>query len=85
MRRCSRSASVFARFRGGRFVVGSGSSWPHDFLFFTGFDSDCLGKSREKCEADGLDGPVDRPSNGRSSSSGLTNFGASDVGSMLRL
>ena len=26
-------------FRGGRFVFGSGRTWPHDFRFFVGFDS----------------------------------------------
>lgn len=36
MRRCSFSSSVFARFRGGSVVLGSGSSWPQDFLFFAG-------------------------------------------------
>jgi len=39
MRRCSFSASVLARFLGGRFVVGVGSSCPHDLRFFTGFFS----------------------------------------------
>ena len=38
IRRCSFSSSVLARFRGGRAVVGSGSDWPHDFLFFAGFE-----------------------------------------------
>lgn len=36
MRRCSFSSSVFARLRGGSVVLGSGSSCPHDFLFFAG-------------------------------------------------
>jgi hypothetical protein len=36
MRRCSFSSSVLARFRGGRVVLGSGSSCPQDFLFFAG-------------------------------------------------
>lgn len=35
IRRCSFSSSVLARLRGGRLVLGSGSSWPHDFRFFT--------------------------------------------------
>jgi hypothetical protein len=35
MRRCSFSSSVFARLRGGRFVLGSGRTWPHDFRFLT--------------------------------------------------
>lgn len=26
-------------YRGGRLVLGTGSSWPHDFLFFVGFFS----------------------------------------------
>lgn len=37
MRRCSFSSSVLARFRGGRLVLGVGSSWPHDLRFFVGF------------------------------------------------
>ena len=40
MRRCSFSSSVLARLRGGRAVLGSGSTWPHDFRFLTGFDSE---------------------------------------------
>lgn len=36
MRRCSFSSSVFARLRGGRVVLGSGSSCPQDFLFLAG-------------------------------------------------
>lgn len=28
---------------GGRFVLGTGNSWPHDFLFLTGFFSSGLG------------------------------------------
>ena len=28
-------------YRGGRLVLGTGSSWPHDFRFFTCFLSDC--------------------------------------------
>jgi len=39
MRRCSFSSSVLARFRGGKAVLGSGSTWPHDFRFLTGFGS----------------------------------------------
>lgn len=33
IRRCSFSSVVLALFRGGRFVLGSGSSWPHDLRF----------------------------------------------------
>jgi len=29
-------------YRGGRFVFGVGSSWPHDFRFFVGFFSSSL-------------------------------------------
>lgn len=36
MRRCSFSSSVLARLRGGRLVLGSGSTWPHDLRFLTG-------------------------------------------------
>lgn len=39
MRRCSFSSSVLARLRGGRLVLGSGRTWPHDFLFLTGFEA----------------------------------------------
>ena len=47
MRRCSFSSAVFARFRGGRLVLGSGSAWPHDFLFFAGLAADDCGRWRE--------------------------------------
>jgi hypothetical protein len=36
VRQPSFSSSVFARLRGGSVVLGSGSSCPHDFLFFAG-------------------------------------------------
>lgn len=39
MRRCSFSSSVLARLRGGRLVLGSGRTWPHDFRFLTCRDS----------------------------------------------
>jgi hypothetical protein len=39
MRRCSFSSSVLARFRGGRLVLGSGSTCPHDFRFLTDLPS----------------------------------------------
>lgn len=38
-RRCSFSSAVLARFLGGRFVLGSGRTWPHDFLFLVVFFS----------------------------------------------
>jgi len=42
IRRCSFSSAVFARFRGGRFVFGSGRTWPHDLRFFVVFESAAL-------------------------------------------
>lgn len=47
MRRCSFSSAVFARLRGGKFVLGSGRTWPHDLRFFVVFPSDGLGVSAE--------------------------------------
>jgi hypothetical protein len=32
---------------GGRFVFGSGRTWPHDFLFLTGFFSGSAGEAAE--------------------------------------
>jgi hypothetical protein len=43
MRRCSFSSSVLARLRGGRLVLGSGSTWPHDLRFLTGLPSEPVG------------------------------------------
>lgn len=43
MRRCSFSSSVLARLRGGRLVLGSGSTWPHDFRFLAGLPSQVVG------------------------------------------
>jgi hypothetical protein len=39
MRRCSFSSSVLARLRGGRLVLGSGSTWPHDLRFLADLPS----------------------------------------------
>jgi hypothetical protein len=39
MRRCSFSSSVLARLRGGRLVLGSGSTCPHDLRFLTDLES----------------------------------------------
>lgn len=54
MRRCSFSSSVLARLRGGRFVLGSGSTWPHDFRFLTDLGSEEPGV--DGCEVGGSGG-----------------------------